>query len=155
MTYDLTYFKFLGGIVVEEDDANTSSSSSTVQAPVEEIEYNLAPPRADDESPGNRIIFNSLWTTQHRDNKRSSLKAITGRVSDLKSRFEKSKRVISGVFSPPAGRGDVATAASDQTHQQRRKQKGPPPPQHVMTLAKGWNSGLEPSHQTKPVHVDY
>jgi len=190
-TYDLTYFKFLGGLVAGdgkdngwENDSHESGSST---------EYGLAPPQSKelDEAPANQILFSSIWTSQRR--KSSITATAAGKVTDIKGRFEKGKRVVSGVFSALTGNDKSATeklkdpvkhheiphgnsghnlnkaaerrtsafgfqglpkqAASDDMP--RRPKAGPPPPQHAMTLAKGWNSGLAPTHSTKPLTAEY
>jgi hypothetical protein len=142
MTYDLTYFKFLGGIVIEEGPSEKELAHHEHHHSAEE--HN---------DSGNRAIFHSTWNGQHHTERRASIKLVT-KVADLKSKFEKGKRVVSGVFSAITG-GDSSATESKDGHKAHRRPTGPPPPQHVMTLAKGWNSGLEPSHTTKHIEVEY
>jgi len=106
--YDLTYFKFLGGLMADEDTGREHHGGSSVSTHQSdewgvETEFPLAPPRSKEEEsiPGNHILFSSIVTSQ--TNKRTSLKAVVGgTVGDIKSRLEKGARRMSGVFGGAA-----------------------------------------------------
>jgi len=118
--YDLTFFKFVGGIVLDENNEPNHEPAS------QEHDVASVPQR----------------TSQ---NKRASLKLAT-KVTDLKHKFEKSKS--------DTEEKEQEHAADDHhhhhaDHHHHRKPHGPKPPLHVMTLAKGHNSGLAPRVQQK------
>ena len=128
VNYDLTYFKFLGGIVIEDVSIQQMKHSESNSSHHTEHSETTHP-------------------QQHRASitKRASIK-LMGKVSDLRSKFEHTV----------LGRGGDTNASGDGRSPLHGNDKKHYKPLHVMTLAKGYNSGPQPLHSSKPTReIDY
>ena len=131
--YDLTFFKFLGGIVVEEN-----SKKEMVQ-PEKKVVFKAETKAETKEIP------RSLLPSKP---ERASLKLL-GKISDIRSRFEKNaKPTMEPVHEVDSSEANV-TIVTDHKEVTTKSKKSKLPPIRAMTLAKGYNSGLGPKGSDK------